>query len=348
MAIRIERLTAEHVAAVRQLRMTQRPDDWPEQLSDDFYRWRYLDRGEYETLLAFDGDRCVAMLDSSFHMYRYDNSIVRIREPSEWFCLPEYRAQGVGLRLMRMFMQEAEPMFAMAGTWMTQDILPLLGWQMLPDAINYSLPLTSGTLVNAMFGRLRVPDGRVRTRVSHAISMPVWRSRAKPPLADMVLAEYPVGQPLPILEPASDYALACMAGHWEPAWLQKAPSDMGEFLWLVGRSADEPIGLAVGRIYERNGVSEANLLHTQTDRCSRELYRWLVSEACSVLAKRGATKVSCRASCPEFSSALKDVGFVERSRTPSFLWHKERGPYDGNMHLTMWRADEAIRPYPTD
>ena len=95
MAISVERLTAEHVPAVRRLRRTQRPDDWPEQLSEDFYRWRYSGRKESETLLAFDDDRCIAMLDSSFHLYRYDNAIVRIREPSEWFCLPEYRSLRV-------------------------------------------------------------------------------------------------------------------------------------------------------------------------------------------------------------------------------------------------------------
>lgn len=347
MTIRIERLRAQHVPAVRELRKSQRPDDWPEQLSTDFYRWRYAGRGEAETLLAFDGDCCVAMLDSSFHSYRLAGSIVRVREPSEWYCLPEYRPQGLGLSLMRTFMKEPEPMFAMAGTWMTQDILPLMGWQKLEDTTNYSLPLTSGVLVNSALGYLRFPAGRVRSRLSHAISVPIWRRNPIAPHEQSTVSEFRPGESLPLIEPDREYALACMSSDWEPEWLNRAPTDMGEFVWLVGHSNNRPVGFTVSRLFRINGVIEANLLHVQTDRCSADLYGWLVAETSKLLAGRRATKVFCRASCPTFSAALQRIGFVERSRTPAFWWNNDGSKLDGKMHLTRWRADEAIRPYPT-
>ena len=238
-------------------------------------------------------------------------------------------------------------MFAMAGTWMTQDILPLMGWRKLPDATNYSLPLTSGVLVEAVLGRLRIPAGSSRVRVSHAISVPVWHRRPKAPDEHSVISEFQPGQSLPVIAPAADYALACMSSDWEPGWLDRAPPDMGEFVWLVGMTGNKPVGITVSRIFRRNGVPEANLLHVQADRRSAELYEWLIAATSKFLARHRATKVSCRASCPTFSAALRSSGFVERSRTPAFWWSKDGSTPDGTLHLTLWRADEAIRPYPT-
>ncbi len=347
MAIRIERLTVEHLAAVRRLRQSQSTKAWPKELSDEFFRWRYLGREQYETLLAMDGNHCVAMLDSSFHAYRFGDSIIRIREPSEWLCLPAYRPQGLGLRLMRTFMKEPEPMFAMVGTWMTQDILPLMGWQKLPDTINYSLPLTSGALADSLLGLLRMPVGKLRTRLAHTISLPIWHRRSNAPSGDSLVSEHRSGDSLPLVEPSRDYALACLSSSWEPAWLDKAPADMGKFIWLVGYSGGVPVGLTISRLFRRNGVAEAILLHVQASHRSPALYGWLVAESARLLARRGAAKVVCRASCPTFSNALKSLGFVERSRTPAFWWNRGGTELAGPLHLTMWRADECIRPYPS-
>ncbi len=347
MSIEIERLRIEHLTAVRTLRQSQNGDQWPDELSDSYYRWRYPSRKDSETLLAFDGDRCVAMLDSTSHMYRYRGDIIRVREPCEWLCLPEYRPQGLGLRLMRMFMQEPEPMFAMAGTWMTQDILPLMGWQKLPDTTNYSLPLKSGALVESLLGRLLMPPGQLRTRLAHTVSVPVWRRRSVAPAGVSMIAELPKGDPLPNLEACGDYALACMCSQWESGWLADAPPDMGKFIWLVAYIDDKPIGLTINRLFNRKGVLEGNLLHIQSASRSAEVYEWLVTETSKFLAGNGVAKIICRASCPTYASTLKRIGFVERSRTPAFWWGKDGTSLSGPLHLTMWRGDEAIRPYPS-
>jgi len=347
MAINIERLTIEHTAAVRLLRQSQNTGDWPSELSEQYFRWRYSAREDSETLLAFDGNRCVAMLDSLFHSYRFGNAIIRVREPCEWLCMPEYRPHGLGLRLMKTFMKEPEPMFAMVGTWMTQDILPLMGWQKLPDTTNYSLPLTSGALVDSVLGRLQVPVGKTRTRLAHTISIPVWHRRSKAPNELSEIYEHQAGKPLPILEQSSEYSLACISSPWEPGWLDKAPDDMGTFSWLIACADDEPVGITISRLFRRNGIDEANLLHVQANDRSPELYEWLVTETARFLARQGATKIACRASCPIFSTALKRTGFVERSQTPAFWWSRDGSELSAPMHLTLWRGDEAIRPYPS-
>jgi hypothetical protein len=346
MAIEIERLNVDHLVAVRKLRQSQSPDDWPEELSDEYFRWRYSAREQSETLLAFDGDRCVAMLDSSSHAYRFGDSITSVREPCEWLCLPDYRPLGLGLRLMGMFMKEPEPMFAMVGTWMTQDILPRMGWRKLPDTVNYTLPLTSGALADSLLGRLRLPVGGLRTRLAHTISVPVWHRRSKAPTGDSAISEHQPGDLLPLVEPSADYGLACICSPWEPAWLCNAPQDMGQFYWLVATADGKPVGLTISRLFRQHGASQANLLHLQTRQRSPELYEWLITETARFLAEQGAAKVSCRASCPTFSTALKHVGFIERSRTPAFWWSKDGSDPSGPLHLTQWRADESIRPYP--
>ncbi len=347
MAIRIERLCANHLPAVRLLRQSQSMDNWPQELSEEFFRWRYSAREQADTLLAFDGDLCVAMLDSTSHSYRFGDKVIRVREPCEWLCRPEYRPQGLGLRLMRMFMKEPEPMFAMAGTSMTQNILPLMGWQILPETTNYSLPLTSGALVDSLLRRLHVPAGKLRTRLAHGLSISIWHRRSAAPIENAWISEHKAGDPLPRVEPSADYALACMCSQWERAWLEKAPRDMGKFVWLIGYSGDKPIGLTISRLFTRNGACEANLVHVQASQNSADLYGWLVTETSRVLARDGAAKVTCRASCPTFSAALKRIGFVERSRTPAFWWGQGGSSLSGPLHLTMWRGDEAIRPYPS-
>ena len=238
-------------------------------------------------------------------------------------------------------------MFAMAGTSMTQDILPLMGWQKLPDATNYSLPLKSGALADSLFGRLGIPVGGLRTRLAHTVSFPVWHRRSKPPTEDSMISEHRIGDQLPLVEPSTEYALACMSSQWEPAWLDKAPHDMGEFHWLVGYSDGKPVGLTISRLFARNGACEANFLHVQARQRSPELYAWLITETARFLAKRGAAKVSCRASCSVFSAALKHTGFVERSRTPAFWWSRDGSLLTEPLHFTLWRGDEAIRPYPS-
>lgn len=347
MAIRIERLTADLLPAVRELRESQSGGVTRSRLSDDYYRWRYAAREQSETLLAFDGERCVAMLDSSSHRYRSADSIIRVREPCEWLCLPEYRPQGLGLRLMGEFMKEPEPMFAMVGTWMTQDILPRMGWGKLPDTTNFTLPLTSGAYVESLLGRLRVPGGKLRAGLAHSISFRVWHRRPQAPASDAAVSEYRSDDPFPVVEPSKEYALACLSSPWEPAWLDGAPEDMGSFIWLVAQAEGRPVGLSISRVFRRHGVRQAILLHVQASERSQGLYEWLVTETTRYLARHGAAKVVCRASCEKYSAALKQNGFVERSRTPAFWWSKDRTVPEGPLHLTQWRADELIRPYPT-
>lgn len=346
MAIRIERLTTESLHGVRSLRESQGTGSWPDDLVDRFYRWRYLPRKNAETLVALDGDRCVAMLDSLCHEYRLGSKIIAVREPCEWFCEPEYRPQGLGLKLMRGFMKRAEPMFAMAGTSMTQDILPLLGWRSLPEAVNFTLPLTSGAFADSLLGRLRFPRGRFRSTSVRALSFPLWRRRATPPTGNHRIEELAADQALPDIEPSPDYGLACKSADWEPAWLGNAPEEMGRFSWLVAYSGDWAIGLTVSRVFRNNGIVEAKLLHVQSSQNSIELYEWLVTSTARALAKAGAVKVTARASCPTFSDALTRSGFVARTKTPAFWWSEDGTLPAAPLHLTLWRADEAIRPYP--
>ena len=70
----------------------------------------------------------------------------RVRETCDWFCLPEYRALGVGLHLMRRMMAKPEPILVIGGTDATQNLLPRLKWARLPDVGNFILGVSARTV----------------------------------------------------------------------------------------------------------------------------------------------------------------------------------------------------------
>lgn len=344
MSVQIEQLTAKRLPAVRQLRQQSYPDNWSDEYSEQFFQWRYLPREEADTLVAIDGDRCVAMLDSWVHSYRNVDGIVRVREPCDWMCLPEYRHTGLGLQLMNEFMREPEPLLAVGGSAMTQSILPALGWQGLPGAANYILYLTSGAYTERFLRKLKLGESLIS--LGHKYSVSAWRGQPNLEPPNNEISERQPGGVVDGVEPSADYALACMCSEWEPGWLDNAPAGMGEFIWLVGYLDGQPCGLTVSRVYREGDVLVASFQHLQVYERSPVLYQWLIREACERLADRGVVRVVCRASCSTFGSALKDVGFVERSSSPAFWWDRDRSALDGQIHLTYWRGDDAIMPYP--
>jgi hypothetical protein len=111
---------ADH-ASVRRLLAEFWPCDWSEEL-EDYLAWRFGRRESGETLVASDRGRCVGILDSFIRPYLIAGQRELVRETCDWFCLPEYRAVGVGLHLMRRMMSKPEPILVIGGTKATLDL----------------------------------------------------------------------------------------------------------------------------------------------------------------------------------------------------------------------------------
>jgi hypothetical protein len=120
--------------------------DWSEELAERYVAWRYGERADGDTLVACDRGRCVGILDSFIRPYRIADRQEIVRETCDWFCLPEYRALGVGLHLMRRMMAKPEPILVIGGTDVTQNLLPRLKWTQLPDVGNFILGVSARTV----------------------------------------------------------------------------------------------------------------------------------------------------------------------------------------------------------
>src|SRR5260370_35849571 len=96
---------------------------WGEDVANKILKWRYCDLKAGETMLAYDGDRPVAMIASYTRPYVIDHKVVRLREASDWFCLPEYRHLGLGVQLMYNLMDEPEPLFVIGVNENAQAVL---------------------------------------------------------------------------------------------------------------------------------------------------------------------------------------------------------------------------------
>ena len=77
-----------------------------------FLTWRFERRTDGETLVAMSGSKCIALLDTFVRPYRVGGQEVLVREPCDWYCLPNHR--GVGFRLMKFLIAQGDPLLGVA------------------------------------------------------------------------------------------------------------------------------------------------------------------------------------------------------------------------------------------
>ena len=117
LSITFQPLSEADPAGVRDLLVgTVWKRDWSEELAETYFSWRYRARESGDTLVASDQGRCIGILDSFTRPYWIAGRQQIVRETCDWFCLPEYRAFGVGLHLMRRMMAKPEPILVIGGT----------------------------------------------------------------------------------------------------------------------------------------------------------------------------------------------------------------------------------------
>ncbi|HSZ93296.1 MAG TPA: GNAT family N-acetyltransferase [Acetobacteraceae bacterium] len=342
-SITLRRLGADYRDSFERLLARWWGQNWPDGLQQELVRWRYHQRPEgHLTWVACDGNECVAMLDSRLSQHCLDGVPLMVRETADWYCLPEYRTQMLGLRLMRKMQEYGDPILVINGSQANRTLLSRLHWNQLPVARNYILPVTlRGLAANLL--RLWWPR-------HEALAAAVWhRLPYRPPRRQPPLSGGSTCRVIPLqadqwfeLEsaPASGLAARFDQAHWQ--WLNAMPKSFARPLGLLFEADGSTVGMSLSQLEPAASGLDAHILHVQPAYQNARLLAWMVAETAAVLATRGADFVRCRVSTPEKIDAVEAVGFRFVQEVPCFWWSKAGQPVPGVADLGFLRGDDAL------
>lgn len=339
MAIRFATLTDANLPAARELVMSAWDLDSDDSFAGELFEWRYRVRPAGETELAFDGDRCIGIIDSLARPYLRDGHVTTVRETCDWFCLPRYRPLGIGAALMRRLMARPVPIVSIGGSKRTLALLLRLKWQRLADVREYVLPLTARML--AAWGLRGLKFGtRTAQRIPSAMPFRSLRDALRPgpgahvePLAERGGVAYPL---------PGGYALAELLDDDDRDWLAAAPERIGELIGLQFTIDGAPVGISLGRVEPYAFGTAGKILHLQVADLPQKTIDWIVAETARRLVDRRVEMLFCRASCPRIGRALRDAGFFGVQARAAYWWPAGGTPPAGATHLTYLRADDAV------
>ena len=230
---------------------------WQRPRSAAFLRWRYLEHPHHHAYLALRDGQCLAMVDAFRRPYRVGERSVVVSDSFDWYCLPELRRSGLGVRVLQRMMQDPEPVIVTGGSADTRDLLPRMRFQ---------IPATRDAL---RAGARRRDRGRC-ARPPHPPAACARAPRlhaARPLLAPRVRGAPPGAR---VETPASlpEEALALdprpggrgSAPLWTPAylaWLAAGSPASGRYVPLVFRIGEALAGWALLRVHEAPGRNAA-------------------------------------------------------------------------------------------
>jgi hypothetical protein len=321
------------------------PSIWLQEWNEDFFpatfRWRYLEKpSDGGTWMVFDKDRCIAMLDSYIRPYLLDGRRVLLRETADWFCAPEYRPFGFGLKLIRIMMDAPEPIINIGGTEVNLAILPRLGWKLLSEAQGMILPVT----LRGLAGNLLRRGGARFAKYARAVPgfVPVRPPRsAPPPAADARVEEWRPGSKLAFPVPRRD-GLIPLLELADLEWLYEAPPGFIRPLVLVFLLGDEPVGVSLSQLEPSASGLDARIVHLQMSNLAQPVVNWIISATARRLSQEGVGFIRCRASIAPTITALRRTGFIATPPQPVYWWAKDGTPPPSVIDVGYLRADDAL------
>ncbi|NJO36375.1 MAG: hypothetical protein HC871_00655 [Rhizobiales bacterium] len=212
-------VTAEHLPAIRQLLLHYWERSWPTDMADSFLRWRLFDRPDWAAVAVFDGDRCVAFIDSFVRPYTIDGERVRVRETGEWFCMPDYRPLA-SLKVLQALMKKPEPIVATTNSEVTKAVLPRLKWQVVCAQQQCIFPVGIGVAVKGLTKRLKMQLSALPavtgTLLPFRFRKPRRLAAPEQPASVSVITS---ADDLPDLQPPEDaFALYALADREDARW----------------------------------------------------------------------------------------------------------------------------------
>jgi hypothetical protein len=342
-ATEIAAIGPEHGAALR--RFSERT--WQRPRSEAFYRWRYDSCPALAGYLALRDGECVATATAFERPHRIGGETVVVRESFDWYCLPEYRRSGLGVRLMQRLMADPAPVTVIGGTPDTRDLLPRLGFEIPGEVTTFVLPLGARRAAEALHRRARVP--RIATRAAFRVVGPLLlapKLRAVPADGRML----PVASAGPELDAlyaeARDYGSYPLWRRDQLHWMAQGFPGLGHYPLLYFARGDALVGFALLRIHETPESGRvARLLDVFAPRPDVELLTWMVSEAACLAAGYRPDYVAAYATHPALAAALARNRFRSGDRAPIHYWSRDRKLAGPLWFCGSW-GDGPLLPYP--
>jgi hypothetical protein len=336
----LRRLTDELYASFERLLSHVWEHDCSGDVMRQIVRWRYRDRPPgHVTWLACVDDECVAMLDSTVRPYLLHGRRIMVRETADWYCQASYRRFGLGLRVLRQLKMYPEPVLVVGGSGMTRQILPRLGWDILPEVRSYVLPVTArGLAANLLRQKwpareslARLISRRLPFRVPVRIPPPPGRSDVQVLGGDQ-WCDAPAdasGALVGLLE----------REHW--AWLADMPTEFAQPLCLVFRLDETVAGLALTQLEPSATGLDGRIVHLQTANSDPALLAWIVSVAAQTLVQHGAGFIRCFVSTPQKFAAVESAGFMFSQQLPCHWWNRPGVAVPDKIDIDYLRGDDA-------
>src|SRR5688572_22850769 len=230
---------------------------WQRPRSPGFLRWRYLEHPHHHAVLALRGGHCLAMVSSFRRPYRIGERTVLVSDSFDWYCLPELRRAGLGVRVLQRLMQDPEPVIVTGGSADTRELLPRMRFQIPAIVQRYGLMLGAERAADALARRTRLP--RAVGRLAFALSRPLLAPRVRgAPENARVEEPARLGEEALAIDPRA--GRRGTAPVWTPeylAWLAAGSPAFGRYLPLCFRVGDALVGWALLRIHESAGRRNA-------------------------------------------------------------------------------------------
>ena len=339
--IRLVPLEAGHLPAIA--RFAERT--WARDHALAFCRWRYLEAPTHSMLLALRGDECLAVVSAFSRPYRFGQRTVTCLETADWYCLPELRLSGLGIRLMQHLMQQGQPIVSVGGSADTLKLLPRLGWIRLGSAMEYERILGSPAL--QLFRAARAGVATLG-RTLRSWMRPPRLPRSRPEGAAIAPNESDADDFTGLNPVCGACSTVPMPMPDQFAWVAAGMRPLRRL--VVTRFRSRP-GTALGgwsllRIEELGSRTEALLLDLCGPPDDRRLRGWMLAETLAVAVAAGATRIRALTSCPSLQTSLRDHRFAARGHKPIHVWTAGEAAPPGPYHLGVNVGDAVLLPYP--
>jgi hypothetical protein len=320
---------------------------WTRPRSDAFYRWRYQSLPLHRAWLAVRDGEVLAMETAFERPYRIGDAIEPVLEVFDWFCLPELRNSGLGVRVMQALMK-ARPCLLVGGSDDTRGLLPRLKWQIVTEAKRFVLPLGVDRLAAAMRKRVAaLPAPLARLGARALLARPGQRPRPRAvPRGGRAIPVATIGDEIQALYrgPIGYAALPL----WPPElvrWLLDGHPSLGHFVPLYFAEGERLRGWTLTRIYDTPDGCGAELVECFAPDPSDDLYTWMVSEtALRAAAFRPGLLGACTP-CAHLKAALARNGFVASGTNPVQLWRPGHPPLTGPVLIGANSGDSSLVPF---